>query len=113
MRRLGLAVAALLLIVAAFYAAYRVGYTRGADSTESAVCREAVDRKNELLDEGRTLAKGNTETVSTDERRRTQAAIRPVIQEVAILVEQNPSCFSPTDRAGIEALNRGWNPAGR
>ncbi len=110
-RRLAILVA-LTLLVGAGFVGYTIGTRSSGDSGKASLCVEVIAREKELSDLAAAIIKemptgGLYEEI--EERKRDQRVIGGVLEERAILVGQNPTCFSPTDRATIEAQSRQWN----
>jgi hypothetical protein len=104
----------LLVLGGTAFAGYVVGTHDDEEPRQDATCIEAVGREKELLSQAKVLADAVPESTplgGSGDRVRAQDRVRRVIEEAAILVQQNPTCFSPTERAQIEALNRQWNPS--
>lgn len=93
--------AVLAMAAALAVGGYVVGLKRG-ESQRQAKCGEVVERRDTILNNAAPLLEGVAGGPDRDDQ------LFRVIEEVAILTEQNPRCFSPTDRAMVETHYRGW-----
>jgi hypothetical protein len=99
--------------------------SNGSDDSAEARCAEVDQHKDVVLEEIRVRneaseAAERAESVASSQGRHIgggdhQRALRAEFQkreELAVLAEQNPSCFSASDRAAIETMYRQWKARG-
>lgn len=92
---------ALMLAAALVAGGYALGFQRG-ERARTGNCDEVVARKEAIFSE----ADQRLPTLSTG--REQNQALLSLVEETAILVEQNPDCFSAAERAKAEADYRRW-----
>jgi hypothetical protein len=117
MRRVPVAILAVLLLAGTGAASYEVGARSERQSRSSSACHEAVGLQKQLEDRASTLVAAippletshNGFQDNSADRSRAADQARPVISEMGMLVSQNPTCFTPTLRAQVAALDRQWN----
>jgi hypothetical protein len=110
MRRAAAVGVVAVLLAAVGITGYQIGFRNGRNAGAAAVCPEASGRHTQLLDRMMTTGRAVGTAANSDERSRAQSQLRLELHEVAVLMEQNPTCFSATARAEIEAYNRQANP---
>ncbi len=95
--------AILALVGASMVGGYWLGLEQGRDAG-SASCGDVTARKKTIASDAQRDLQG----LFPDDRDRR---ILSLLEETAILMEQNPKCFSPAERAKAEADYRRWERA--
>jgi hypothetical protein len=115
---------AALVLAASLYSAACGSNDSGEPEAER--CAEVEQTKDVVLEELRMRSEASTAaeatqraaegrgnfTVGSGDHQRALRAQFQKVEELAVLAEQNPSCFSVSDRAAIEATYRQWKANG-